>query len=107
MVFSGHLGAATHRVGNHASSLRSFCLRSSRANRTRCCLFTFVLTVVAGFESSTWVGGITFAFAAAIAGLVLLDPHARLRIGGAFILWSAAGAVLALAIAAPFLDRPI
>lgn len=66
------------------------------------CLFTFVLTVIAGFESSTWVGGVTFAFAAAMAGLVLLIriPASDRR---PFILWSAAGAVLALAIAAPFL----
>lgn len=65
-------------------------------------LLTFVLTVVAGFESSTWVGGITFAIAAATAGLVLLmrtPRSARPR----FTIWCIAGAVLALALASPFL----
>ena len=33
---------------------------------------TFVLVVVAGFESSTWVGGVAFAVAAAAVGAVLL-----------------------------------
>ncbi len=65
-------------------------------------LATFVLTVVAAFESSTWVGGITFAFAASVTGLSLL-----VRMGAPdrrpFILWSIAGAFLALALAAPFL----
>ena len=32
-----------------------------------------VLVVVAGFESSTWIGGITFAAAAPMAGLVRLE----------------------------------
>ena len=65
-------------------------------------LLTLVLIVVAGYESSTWVGGVTFAIGAAVAGVALLatmPPRDRLR----FIAWSAAGAVLALALAAPFL----
>jgi hypothetical protein len=65
-------------------------------------LLTFVLTVVAGFESSTWVGGITFAVGAAAAGILLLagmPPSDRPR----FIVWSIVGAVLSLAFAAPFL----
>jgi hypothetical protein len=65
-------------------------------------LLTFVLTVVAGYESSTWVGGITFAFGATATGIVLLGripPSDRPR----FIAWSIAGAFLALALAAPFL----
>lgn len=65
-------------------------------------LLTFVLTVVAGYESSTWVGGVTFALAAAATGLVLLvdmPPQNRLR----FAVWSLAAAVLALALASPLL----
>ena len=65
-------------------------------------LLTFVLTVVAGFESSTWVGGITFAFAAAAAGVVLLIRMPRSE-RPRFAIWCIAGAVLALALAAPFL----
>ena len=65
-------------------------------------LLTFVLVVVAGFESSTWVGGITFAFAAAAAGLVLLIRTPRSE-RPRFAIWCIAGAVLALALAAPFL----
>ena len=42
---------------------------------------TFVLVVVAGFESSTWVGGVAFAVAALAVGIVLLiraEPGDRL-----------------------------
>jgi hypothetical protein len=43
----------------------------------------FALTMAAGFESSTWVGGIVFPLAAAPIALVMLAraaPHDRLRI---------------------------
>ena len=48
-------------------------------------LATFVLVVAAGFESSTWVGGVTFAVVAGWLGLVLLiempagRPHGLCR----------------------------
>jgi hypothetical protein len=74
--------------------------------RTVLCLLTLVLVVVAGFESSTYVGGITFAVAAlACAPIVLasIDPPQRIRFIGAM----AITAVLVLALAAPFIANQL
>src|SRR5215510_1003390 len=57
-------------------------------------LFLLAVIVVAGFESSTYVGGITFAIVASAAGILLLakvDPPQRLR----FVLGLAAATILA------------
>ena len=65
-------------------------------------LATLTLVAVAGFESSTYVGGVTFAIAALAVVPILLfkiDRAQRLR----FVLGLAAAAVLAIALAAPFL----
>jgi hypothetical protein len=59
------------------------------------------LVVAAGFESSTWVGGVTFAIAALAVGLVLLiraEPAHRLP----FLLSAALAAVLAAGLVGPF-----
>jgi hypothetical protein len=64
-------------------------------------LLTLVLTVVAGFESSTYVGGVTFAIAALAAAPVLfarIDRARRLRFGVGL----AVAAGLVICIAAPF-----
>jgi hypothetical protein len=61
-----------------------------------------VLVVVAGFETSTWIGGITFAAAALVAGLVRLAqlaPANRLP----FLATCAIAAVLAAVLGLPFL----
>ena len=65
-----------------------------------------ILTVgalaAAGFGSSAWVGGITFAFAAAAAGIVLLVcTPGRRRLG--FAVEAAAAALVALVLAWPLL----
>jgi hypothetical protein len=65
-------------------------------------LVALVLVVVAGFESSTYVGGITFAIAALAATLVLLagiDPARRLH----FLAGLAVAAILVVGLAMPFL----
>jgi hypothetical protein len=65
-------------------------------------LAMLALPVAAGFESSTYVGGVTFAVAAAVAAPFLfaaIAPARRLRVA----LGLAAAAVLALALAAPFI----
>ena len=65
-------------------------------------LLTLALVVVAGFESSTYVGGVTFAITTLIAAPILLaavDPGRRVR----FALGLLAAAALALALAAPFI----
>ncbi|MGB6537175.1 MAG: hypothetical protein WBF58_14560 [Xanthobacteraceae bacterium] len=64
-------------------------------------LLTIVLTVAAGFESSTYVGGVTFAIAAVAALPILLagiDREQRLRFIGAMALT----AVLVAGLVAPF-----
>lgn len=61
-----------------------------------------VLTVVAGFESSAYVGGLTFAAAAAVAAPILFAatrPVHRLALAGGL----AAASALAVLIAAPFI----
>jgi hypothetical protein len=63
---------------------------------------TLVLVVVAGFESSTWIGGITFLLCALIACPILMwqiEPAHRLR----FAVSLAGAAALSVILAAPFL----
>ena len=60
------------------------------------------LVAAAGFESSAWVGGITFALAAAAIGLHCLWSLPREQ-RASFLLRAAAAAVLAMVLAAPFL----
>ena len=65
-------------------------------------LVALILLVVAGYESSTYVGGVTFAAAALVAAPILLAgiaPARRIR----FAVGLAVAAVLALALAAPFI----
>src|SRR5271163_4826200 len=64
-------------------------------------LLTLVLVVVAGFESSTYVGGVTFALAALAATPVLLwkmERDQRLR----FVIGLAVAAALVAGLASPF-----
>ena len=65
-------------------------------------LLALVVLVVAGFESSTYVGGVTFAIAALVTVLLLLwklEPGKRLRFLGGM----AIAAVLAFCIALPLI----
>jgi hypothetical protein len=91
-----HLTSATCVV------LAMLLLSQYAARQTNALLAMFVLVVVAGFESSTYVGGVTFAIAALFAGPILLaqaEKHARFRfVGGLF-----AAATLSAILAAPFL----
>jgi hypothetical protein len=69
-------------------------------------LLTLVLVVVAGFESSTYIGGITFAIAALAAAPLLpaaIEPGRRLR----FCAGMAVAAVLVVCLAAPFLNNQL
>ncbi|HTC03632.1 MAG TPA: hypothetical protein VK749_09545 [Xanthobacteraceae bacterium] len=69
-------------------------------------LVTLALMVVAGFESSTYVGGVTFAIAALAAAPLLfvgIEPARRLR----FFAGMAVAAVLAVCLAAPFLNNQL
>jgi len=69
-------------------------------------LVTLVLVVAAGFESSTYVGGITFAIAALAAAPLLIaaiEPARRLR----FLAGLAVAAVLVVCLVAPFLNNQL
>jgi hypothetical protein len=79
-----------------------FLMSQMAQRRSPLLLVTFVLVVVAGFESSAWVGGVTFAVIAFVVGLLLLilaEPSQRLP----FLASSAAAAALAVVLAAPLL----
>jgi hypothetical protein len=67
---------------------------------------TFSLVAVAGFESSTWIGGVTFAVAAPVAALVLLarlEPKRRVP----FVMICLGGGALAALLAVPFLHDQV
>ncbi len=69
-------------------------------------MLAIVLVVVAGFESSAFIGGITFAPAALAAALFLIagiEPPQRVR----FVIGMAAAVVLAGLVAAPFLHNQL
>ncbi len=91
-----HIASATCVV------LATFLLSRMVERPSALLVVTIVLLVAAGFESSTWVGGVTFAIAAAAIGPVLLigaEAHQRLRL----VLGAGAAAFLALALVAPFI----
>jgi hypothetical protein len=71
------------------------------AQRNASVFIPLVLVVVAGFESSTWIGGITFLLAAFAAGLVLLIRAPSLE-RWPLALGFAAAAALSVVLAAPF-----
>jgi len=63
---------------------------------------TLALVVAAGFESSTWIGGVTFAIAAPVIAIVIiwrLGPQRRLL----FIATVVVAAVLAVCVGTPLL----
>jgi hypothetical protein len=86
-----------------ASSVVIAVLLMSRlaAQRNASVFIPLVLVVVAGFESSTWIGGITFLLAAFAAGLVLLIRAPSLE-RWPLALGFAAAAALSVVLAAPF-----
>ena len=72
------------------------------AQRSALLFLTLALVVVAGFESSVWIGGITFPLSALIACPILMwqsEPSERRR----FALSLAGAALLSVILAVPFL----
>ena len=77
-------------------------LMSALTQRGMLRICVLALLAAAAFESSTWVGGVTFALAAPVIGAVLFwqaERDERLRLLARFAL----AAVLTVALAAPFL----
>ncbi len=70
---------------------------------TRLTFAAFVLLVVAGFEASTFIGGVTFALAAPAAALVLL-AHLPPKRRAPFLISCIGAAAVAALLAAPFLN---
>ena len=65
-------------------------------------LATLVLLAVAGYESSTWIGGVLFPVAAAMTGgMLLIEAAPRRRMS--LLSWCAAAAILAICLAWPLL----
>jgi hypothetical protein len=81
--------------------------KKPEAAQTNVLLFvTLVLVVVAGFESSTWIGGITFLLAAPFAAVILLvriEASERWRL----VLRLTLAAALSIILAAPFVRDQI
>lgn len=95
-----------HLIASSCVVLTTVLLCSFVMRRSLLAGVIIVLTVAAGFESSTYVGGVTFALAAIVIGPVLLwraEPKERLRL----LLWLAAAAVAALLLVSPFLHDQV
>jgi hypothetical protein len=94
--------APQHAASASCVLLSSFLLMQLARRPSVLMAAVLALVTVAGYESSTWVGGILFAIAAPVLGLILLagSPAAtRVR----FVAWSAAAALVTAALAYPFL----
>jgi hypothetical protein len=94
--------APQHTASAACVLLSSFLLMQLARRPSVLTAAVLALVTAAGYESSTWVGGILFAIAAPVMALILLTdapPAARMR----FIVWSLAAALVTAALAYPFL----
>lgn len=95
-----------HLISSSCVVLATILLCSFAVRRSLLACVIIMLTVAAGFESSTYVGGVTFALAAILIGPVLLwrtEPKERLRL----LLWLSATAVATLLLVSPFLHDQV
>ena len=94
---------APQHIASAGCVLIAICLLVELSQRQNVLIaVVLALVVAAGFESSTWVGGVTFAIvtiALCPAVLLKLEPSVRLR----FLLSAIGAAGLAMAIASPFI----
>ena len=91
-----------HLAGATCVILAVFMISRLSEQRSRLLCPALALVAAAGFESSTWIGGVTFAVAAVPVGFLLLiraDRGSRRR----FVTRAAIAAMLVLAITAPFI----
>jgi hypothetical protein len=94
--------APQHISSTSCVLLSSFLLVQLARRPTWPTLLVLALTTVAGYESSTWVGGILFAAASPVLGAVLLvtmPAQNRLR----FVICSVGAALVAALLAYPFM----
>jgi len=91
-----------HIAAASAVILALFFLGRLAIERSPLLLATLMLLAVAGYESSTWIGGVLFPVAAAMAGgMLLIEAAPRRRMS--FLAWCAAAAILAIGLAWPLL----
>lgn len=91
-----------HIASASAVILALFFLGRLAAERSPLVFVALVLLAVAGYESSTWIGGVLFPAAAAMAGgLLLIDAAPRQRMS--FLCWCAGAAIVAICLAWPLL----
>ena len=94
--------APQHTAATSCVLLSSFLLLQLARRPTPPTLILLSLVAVAGFESSTWVGGIVFAVASpAMATILLVNASSEARQG--FIVSCVVAALLATVLAYPFL----
>jgi hypothetical protein len=91
-----------HIAAASAVILALFFLGRLAVERSPLLLATLVLLAVAGYESSTWIGGVLFPVAAAMAGgMLLIEAAPRQRMS--LLCWCAGAAILAICLAWPLL----
>ena len=91
-----------HIASASAVILALFFLGRLAVERTALLFGVLVLLAVAGYESSTWIGGVLFPAAAAMAGgMLLIDAEPGQRMS--FLFWCAGAAILAICLALPML----
>ncbi len=91
-----------HIAAASAVILALFFLGRLAVERSPLLLATLVLLAAAGYESSTWIGGVLFPVVAAMAGgMLLIDAAPRRRVS--FLCWCAGAAILAICLAWPLL----
>ena len=91
-----------HIAAASAVILALFFLGRLAVERSPLLLVTLVLLAVAGYESSTWIGGVLFPAAAAMAGgMLLIEAAPRQRMS--FLYGCAGAAILAVCLAWPLL----
>ena len=101
LALSGHMGSATSDGGVLRRAATVLLVTRYALQQDLALVVTIALLVVAGFESSAFVGGIAFAVAGLIAAPILLsevDPQRRLRFVGGL----AIAALLVVCLIAPF-----
>jgi hypothetical protein len=93
--------APQHTASASCVLLSSFLLMQLARRPSVLTALVLAFVTVAGYESSTWVGGIMFAVAAPVLGLILLADAPATR--APFVGWSVTAALVTAALAYPFL----
>ncbi len=94
--------APQHLASASCAVVAAFLLAQLTRRQSPTMVIAFALVAAAAFESSTWIGGITFPLAAAAIGVVTF-AGTEPRVRTCFALGVAVAALLAIALASPLL----